>query len=197
MHLSVILLIVSFEPSLDGSDDSLRRQNEEADRLHLERYADAASLKAAIALGDLVPVAATDAFTVDKDIGSKDRKHASLYRHVRTWTLAFIDRELSSGRAATGSRFRITSLVRTEAYQKRLSRSNLNAVVGDDPMRHSSHLTGATVDISWKGLPQKAVRWLRDRLLTLEAQDHVEATMEHRNQCFHVMVFPSYAVSPP
>ena len=58
--------------------------------------------------------------------------------------------------------------------------------------KQSSHLTGSTVDISYKDISPESKAWLERKLRQMERQGLVEATEEHGSQaCFHVMVFPS------
>ena len=193
----VLALTFAFSPSLRGSHASQARQNTMANRLKLERYCNRNELEKAIAVHKLVLITDGPAYTLDKDIGSADPGHEALYRHSRPWVKTFLDQELGSAHKVTGAEFLITSLVRTDDYQRHLGRRNCNAIRGRAWWKRSSHVTGSTVDISWLGLDPKARAWLRKRLLELERRGLVEATMEHHNACFHVMVFPAYAKARP
>lgn len=190
----VMLLALAAVPSLRGSSDSQMRQNKEADRLGLERYRDRPALEKAVRSGRLIVITPTPAYELDSGIGSADHGHETLYAHAKPWVKTFLDRELGPVHAATGIRFRVTSLVRTETYQRALiAGGESNATHGKSRWKRSSHLTGSTIDISWLGLDRKVVAKLSKRLLDLERRNLIEATMEHHNQCFHIMVFPSYS----
>ncbi len=176
---------------LAGSSASQQRQNRIADRYDLTRLRRREDLERFIKAGLLVRIDDSAAYDLDKDIGSMDPGHADLYRYARPWVKRFLDETLSEGLRETDQRFKITSLVRTEAYQRRLSRRNGNAIHGRIWWKQSSHLTGSTVDISYKDLHPKTVEWLARSLRLLERRGRVEATEERGDQaCFHVMVFP-------
>lgn len=183
--------------SLKGSVVSQKRQNLAADRHRLSRLRDLGDLKRFVRKGLLVPVEDTDAYVIGPGLGCMDPDHAAWYRHARPWTKTFLDRELGAAHRETGERFRVTSLVRTRAYQRKLVRSGANAISGRKWWMRSSHLTGATVDISYKDMSKKAQRWLDKRLLALERRGLVEATKERRSYCYHVMVFPKYGEPKP
>jgi hypothetical protein len=78
----------------------------------------------------------------------------------------------------------ITSLVRTERYQRRLSRVNANATHVDIP----PHTTGCAFDISYRYMAGDEQQFLLDRVAQLESQGRVEALRERRNH-IHVFVF--------
>jgi hypothetical protein len=102
-----------------------------------------------------------------------------------------MDKELGAGHAKFGHRFKITSLVRTDAYQGRICRSgNGAAICGGDWWEQSLHLTGATVDISKEGMSGKTLAWMRKRLVQLQEQGLASA-IEERG-AFHVFVRRAY-----
>ena len=82
------------------------------------------------------------------------------YRYLRPWTKLFLDRLSREYHARFGQRLRVTSLVRTVALQRRLDRRNSNAAAATGPYR-SSHLTGATLDISKRFMNPRGQRWMR------------------------------------
>lgn len=79
----------------------------------------------------------------------------------------------------------VTSLVRTERYQRRLSRVNANATSVEIP----PHTTGCAFDISYRYMAADEQQFLMDRIAQLERDGKVEALKERRNH-IHVFVFP-------
>ena len=60
-------------------------------------------------------------------------------------------------------------------------------------LERSSHLTGATVDITKIGMAAKQVSWMRRRLNELEKNELIEYVEEVNQQStFHIMVFAKY-----
>ena len=78
----------------------------------------------------------------------------------------------------------ISSLVRTERYQRRLSRVNRNATTVDIP----PHATGMAFDISYKFMAADEQNFLMEHVARLEAEGRVEALRENRN-AIHVYTF--------
>jgi len=78
----------------------------------------------------------------------------------------------------------ITSLVRTERYQRRLGRVNANATHVEIP----PHTTGCAFDISYRYMAADEQQFLMDRIAKLEDEGKVESLKERRNH-FHVFVF--------
>ena len=56
----------------------------------------------------------------------------------------------------------------------------------------SSHLTGATLDISKRFMMPAHQDWVRDVLYHLHRRRVVHAVEEFSQPCFHVMVYKSY-----
>ena len=89
-------------------------------------------------------------------------------------------------------RFRITSLLRTEEEQTKLSHRNRNAT------SHSTHIYGSTVDISYKNFynirkdtieaSYDAVQALTTVLLEMRQECKLLAVREHHQSCFHITV---------
>jgi hypothetical protein len=178
---------------LRGSPTSLARENQVADQWHLQRYKDAAELRAAEGAGQLVPVRSHGSVTVADDIGDLDKANAEAYRYARPWVAWFLDDLVADPSFPKGADFKVTSLVRSEVYQRRVLKVSLTAAKGNTPMRRSSHLTGSTVDITTKDMPDPLKAWMRKALLNLERKGLVQATEEQFGSlCFHVMVFPNY-----
>jgi len=78
----------------------------------------------------------------------------------------------------------VSSLVRTERYQRRLSRVNRNAARVDIP----PHATGMAFDISYKFMAADEQNFLMEHVGRLEAEGRVEALRENRN-AIHVYAF--------
>ena len=179
-------------PTLRGSRAALAWENAMADRHDLSRILDVDELRRFIAAGLLVPVVSGDAYLIDPTLGEEDPANAALYAHARPSTLCFLDDLLIEGYRLHGDQYLITSLVRTQAYQRTLRRHNPAAARGRTRSERSSHLTGATVDIRTEGLSADGLRWLRDRLVELERLGAIQATEERYNGCFHIMAYPDY-----
>jgi hypothetical protein len=78
----------------------------------------------------------------------------------------------------------ITSLVRTQRYQQRLSRVNPNAALVDT----APHTTGMAFDISYKFMAHDEQNFVMETLAELERAGRVEALRERRNH-FHIYAF--------
>ena len=88
--------------------------------------------------------------------------------------------------------FRITSLLRTEETQGKLSHRNRNAT------SHSAHLYGTTVDISYKNFynvktdtiesSYEAVQTLTAVLIEMRQECKLLAVRERHQSCFHITV---------
>jgi hypothetical protein len=80
----------------------------------------------------------------------------------------------------------VTSLVRSQRYQRRLSRVNPNAALVDT----APHTTGCAFDISYKYMASDEQNFVMDLLAKLEDEGRIEALRERRNH-FHVYAFAS------
>ena len=78
----------------------------------------------------------------------------------------------------------MSSLIRTERYQRRLSRVNRNATRVDIP----PHATGMAFDISYKFMAPDEQNLIMEHVARLEAEGKVEALRENRN-AIHVYTF--------
>lgn len=78
----------------------------------------------------------------------------------------------------------VSSLVRTERYQQRLSRVNRNAARVEIP----PHATGMAFDISYKFMAPDEQNFLMEHVARMEADGRVEALRENRN-AIHVYTF--------
>lgn len=90
-------------------------------------------------------------------------------------------------------RFRISSVLRTNESQKRLSRSNVNAT------SESAHLYGTTIDIGWKKIYKEsfwgkthlvadgpAIKVLSETIGELRKEGHLVVVTEMKEACFHI-----------
>jgi hypothetical protein len=159
-------------------------QNGQADDDNLSRMRDVAMLQRFVRGNYLVSVPANTGTYYIYNVPAS-------YRYSRPWTKLFLTRLSRQFHAKFGDRLRITSLVRTEARQKKLARRNPNAAdaVGDS---RSSHLTGATIDISKRFMSASERRWMRDVLYSLRQQGYLYAIEEFSQPTFHIMVYRSY-----
>lgn len=172
------------------TDNGLAREVAAAERFELTRLEDQAHLRRFIETKLLVRVPDRGrGFVVDYRVGSHATANRHLYRYARLYTRCFIERLAGQYRRKFGGQLRVNSLARTCRYQERLARRNGNAV----PCDQSSHVTGATVDIGYLGVPKRGKRWIEGVLLELERADLVQATKEHGQPVYHVMVYPTYA----
>lgn len=89
-----------------------------------------------------------------------------------------------SYRERFGRRLPVTSLVRTERYQRRLGRVNPNATDVEIP----PHTTGVAFDISYKFMSPTEQNHVMREVADLEASGRVEALRERRNH-IHVYVY--------
>lgn len=175
-------------------DGGLVRENQMADCYGLPRIADTDQLERTIRSGDLMLIQPTEAYQLDH-VGELDPANSRMYQHARPWVKVFLDDVFGMRHAETGEVFYVTSLVRTERYQKLIRGIRAFRRMAADGIsldRRSSHLTGATVDIRKSGFSRGTLHWLRRRLTELEAAGKVQATEERL--CFHVMVYPTYSV---
>jgi hypothetical protein len=159
-------------------------QNARADAYHLARMRDRAMIVQFAEAGYLVAVAPQTRFYYLHGV-SPD------YSYLRPWAKRFLDQIGRQFYANFHQQLRVTSLVRTVSLQRRMERRNFNAAeaTGDD---RSSHLTGATLDISKHSMTWREKKWLRRELIELEQSGYVYAVEEFHQPCFHVMVFPNY-----
>ena len=197
--LSIFLLIVltsktswSGNKNLKPSIASQKRQNRIADRYKLARLKNLTQLKKSIKKGYLVKIDDSDAYFVSEYTGVLDPDNQELYWYARPWVLLFLDSVLREGFDTFKEDFKVTSLVRTRWYQRKLSEVNSHAIIGRAKWQQSSHLTGSTVDVSYKGMSRKLQRWFEKKLSRLEKRGLIEATKEFGSYHYHIMVHPLY-----
>jgi hypothetical protein len=113
-------------------------------------------------------------------------------RVARPWTRLFVRQLGEALHALFGSRLRVTDLTRTAAVQEALGEWNGNAAPARGAVA-STHLTGASVDLSKVEHSDVELAWLRLVLGRLTARGLVIAIEEFAQPHFHVMVFRAYA----
>jgi len=175
---------IYWNPVLRGSHESLVRQNEEIDRLQLDRIEDDAHLEDLILRQELVAIPETSSLRVAANLEAGRR-------YCRPWTLSFLQDLSQAFYAQFKTPIQVNSAVRTVKQQKKLRRTNRNAAPewGETA---SSHLAGLTVDISKRGLTRKQRKWLDAYLLELQNLNLIEAAEERRQPVYHIMVSERY-----
>lgn len=172
---------------LRGSPASLERQNRMADADGLTRIKNNDGLRRFVNKGLLIPLSGrTGTYELDGNLAAERA-------YVRPWTRGFVEAFARSYSERFGGPIKITSAVRPVDYQVSLRRTNPNAARSDGP-RPSVHPTGAAVDISKVGMSDAGKTWMRRRLAELECRGAIDATEEHYQRAFHVMVAEKYAV---
>ena len=189
VSLLVLLLLVPLGMSAASGDllageNSQLLQNTRADAEHLSRMTSTAMLRRYVRSGYLVPVPANSKTFYLHAINSQ-------YRYCRPWTRLFLQRLGRQYFAQFHEPLRVTSLVRTVGSQMTLARFNENAAEATGNSR-SSHLTGATLDISKRWMSPEQQDWMRDTLSSLRDAGYLYAIEEFEQPTFHVMVFRSY-----
>jgi hypothetical protein len=182
---STLLLSAADAPRLAATSSSQRIQNARADVEDLSRMADDGMVRRFQRAGLLIAVpAATSSFYL--------QQVPARSRFLRPWAKLFLTRISQQFHARFGTRLRITGLVRTVAYQRALGARNHNAAAATGPLQ-STHLTGATLDVSKRFMTPAHVQWMRQVLFGLREREVLYALEEFSQPCFHVMVYRSYA----
>jgi hypothetical protein len=111
---------------------------------------------------------------------------ARMLSHVRPATLALIEELGTAYESKFGRRLPITSLVRTEEYQRLLRESgNPNAADVAPP----PHTTGFAFDVYYRYMTAEEQEFVMSEIARLERAGRVEALRELRDH-YHVFVFP-------
>ncbi|HUG52496.1 MAG TPA: DUF5715 family protein, partial [Vicinamibacteria bacterium] len=111
---------------------------------------------------------------------------ARMLRLLRPEARAVVEQLADEYHERFGRRLPITSLIRSERYQRSLTRVNANATKVEFP----PHATGSAFDISYRYMSGGEQQFLYDRIAQLEREGKVEALRERRNH-LHVFVFES------
>ena len=199
--VALLILLISATASgapLKGGKSSMRWQNILADRYRMERAKNLKDLKRLIAKNKLVGIPDGNAhYFLNEHLGELDAPNREYYKHARAYTRNFVLEFSGLFYARFGKKIMVTSLVRTEEYQKRLRRAgNPNAAPVRGGLR-SAHLTGSVVDISFKDLSDDEISWISGWLKSAMKKNRLYAIKESRGGCFHIMVLPSYSKPTP
>lgn len=170
---------------LIGSDESMAKQNEVADRYGFMRIKNLDELRLFICAGILIRAVPTSEKPTYY-LTARDN-----FRYARPWDIKFLNDISEKFFEFFGKPLKITELVRTEQYQKLLVRRGMSGADSRSPKRRSAHLVGA-IDISKLPLTKEETGWLRDELIYWENEKMIEATEEIYNNTFHIMVSPAY-----
>lgn len=181
LSLSVGLLSAA---SLRATRESQIIQNQRADGDHLSRMENDTMAARWKRLELLAPIASKTSTYYLHNIPKSSR-------YLRPWAKLFLARLSRQYRSRFGKPLRVTSLLRTAQRQQALRRRNGNAAPVTGPKR-SSHLTGASLDISKKGMSRAQRDWMRRVLLSLNDKGYVFAIEENQQPNFHVMVYRRY-----
>lgn len=169
---------------LKASSNSQVVQNQRADADDLSRMTDVSMIQRFANAGLLVRVPSETQHYYTRYISAK-------YSYLRPWSKLFLDRLSSQYYARFKKPLRVTSMVRTVALQVSLAKSNGNAAAAYGS-RRSSHLTGATLDISKNGMSQAGINWMREVLYSLKQKGYLYAVEEFSQPTFHIMVYKDY-----
>jgi hypothetical protein len=118
------------------------------------------------------------------DPGDRTRFQVRLLSFVRPEARDVVLEVAERYHARFGRLLPVTSLVRTQRYQRRLSRVNPNAALIDQ----APHTTGMAFDISYKYMGNDEQNLVMDVLAELEREGRIESLRERRNH-FHVYAF--------
>ncbi len=187
IYVTVIAILSSLPgqaASLRATTESQEIQNAKADADHLSRMADDQMTERWRRLQLIEPVPPKTGSYYIHEIPPSGR-------FLRPWAKLFLTRLSAQYRKRFGKPMRITSLLRTAEHQKRLMRSNGNAAEPAGPKR-SAHLTGASIDISKKGMTGAERSWIRNVLTHVRDKGHIFAIEEFQQPNFHVLVYRSY-----
>jgi hypothetical protein len=159
-------------------------QNLYADRHNLSRMSDTGMIARFSRSGYLARVPASTRHYYLASVPAE-------YRYLRPWSKLFLERLSRQYYARFKKRLKVTSAVRTVELQRALARRNANAASANGS-RRSSHLTGATLDISKRGMSRAELNWMRRVLHSLRAKNYLYAIEEFRQPTFHIMVYHNY-----
>lgn len=171
-------------PNLRADSGSQIEQNKRADADHLSRMADDAMVARWARMKLLTPVPSKTSNYYLHNISQQRR-------YLRPWAKLLLDRLGQQFRARFGKQLRVTSLLRTVSYQNNLRKRNANAAPATGP-KSSSHLTGACLDISKKGMTSSQQSWVRNVLASLHGKKYLFVIEEFYQPVFHVMVHRNY-----
>ncbi len=175
-------------PTLRGSRQIIKAENDEADREDLDRIDDRDELNRFVSKHLLVPIPRSQSV------------HPTMpaYRaYTRPWSARLLQdlaREHDSLLRAFGKPLKplvVTSAVRPSVDQRKLRKLNRNAA-SDTGELASLHLTGSALDISWRKMSKAEVRWMRRVSYGLMRTGQGWVTQEYARRCFHIVVYRNY-----
>ena len=175
---------------LDGSysdrKKSLAHENLVADELKLPRFKTLEEITKAANEGllDRIPDE-TVTFFVDQNVDTERHYlQVGAYLYLQHVTRDFMN---DVGGTEKYPKPKVTSMVRDLDYQLHSVKS---AAKCNEPETCSTHLTGATFDISFKNMSHAQYKWMYDRLLRDRDLGAINAIHEPWSGCFHIFVLP-------
>lgn len=175
LAVSAVLTWPAAAQSLQGSHESLLKQNLVASQHDYAYFRTPSDVEQAVAAGVLVDVRGNGDFELATEEVS--------YPYARPQVAVFLAQLGAAYRAACGEPLVVTSLTRP------ITRQPWNA----SPL--SVHPTGMAVDMR-RSERHTCRQWLESTLLALEAEGMVQATREHWPAHYHVAVFPDPLLLP-
>jgi hypothetical protein len=160
------------------------RQNDEIDRLKLDRIYDDQQLEDLELRGELVSLHDSKSLQVASNLELNRR-------FCRPWTRSFLEDLSQAFYTEFHQPIQVTSAVRTVKQQARLRMSNQNAAPIDGDTA-SSHLAGLSIDLGKRPMSRKQRAWVDQYVLKLQQLGLVEAAEERRQACYHIMVSDRY-----
>jgi hypothetical protein len=168
------------------TEKALKSQMESANLLDTF-YGDADRRRALFAERDALAALAVNFHGREYDLGDARARREMKVRmlsHLRPEALAVMRELAASYSARFGRPLPITSLVRPDEYQHRLSRSNSNATRIDVP----PHSTGLAFDILYRYMTAEEQEYVMADIARLRDAGRVESLRENRDH-FHVFAF--------
>jgi ribosomal protein S10 len=174
--------------SLRGSKDALRRQNQMATHDGLTRLRDHSPthFRKVMEANDLVRLKDGVGLHVRSSMDGENRYCTYATRMFLKDLAANFYKEFHAV-------LTVTSALRSKEEQLHLREKlkNGNAASVSGPYA-TVHPTGAAVDITRRGLTKEQQAWMDARLKRYEGLKLIEATKEHRQPCYHVVVAEKY-----
>jgi hypothetical protein len=119
-----------------------------------------------------------------QDAASRKRFKARLLSFVRPAALGMLEQVARAYREKFDRHLPVTSLVRTDEYQRQLNETNPNATLIDVP----PHTTGLAFDIFYRHMTAAEQEFVMAELARLSDEGRVEALRERRDH-YHVFAF--------
>lgn len=167
--------------NLMGSPEARALENAKADEFSLERIADERSMTRLVEEKRLIPVP-------NNDYVRWHHRFPKRYAFYLPHADDFLVRLGRDFRSVFNKPIIVTSAIRPISYQRKLATRNRNAAPTEGSFA-STHPTGATIDIGYKGLRREETAWIESYLSKKEADGVIQATKERYQACFHVMVY--------